>query len=91
MRIEDVDAWLVQETWLEDDDYGTIIGGYHLFQHNSPVGSTGHHHLFQGVAIVLSPRFYLAWKAAGSLPPITTDTTGKFPGQFLGLNLKFDL
>ncbi len=91
MRVNDIDAWLIQETWLEDDDYGTITGGYHLFRHNSSVGSTGCHHLFQGVVIVLSPRFYLAWKAAGSLPPITMDPTGEFAGRFLGLNLKFDL
>jgi hypothetical protein len=31
MRINNIDAWLVQETWLEDNDYDTIIGGYHLF------------------------------------------------------------
>jgi hypothetical protein len=91
MRVDNIDAWLVQETWLEDDDYDTIIGGYHLFQNNSPVGSTGHCHLFRGVAIILSPRFYLAWKAAGSQPLITMDPAGKFAGWFLGLNLKFDL
>jgi hypothetical protein len=91
MRINNIDAWLFLETWLEDDDHDTIIGGYYLFRHNSPVGSTGRHQLFQGVAIVLSPRFYLEWKAAGSPPPITMDPTGKFAGQFPGLNLKFDL
>ncbi len=80
MRFDDIDAWFIQETWLENDNYNTIIGGYHLFRHNSPVGSTGRRHLFRGVAIVLSPRFYLAWKAAGSTPPITMDPTGNFAG-----------
>jgi hypothetical protein len=60
MRVNDIDAWLIQETWLENNNYDTIMGGYHLFQHNSPVGSTGRCHLLKGVAIVLSPRFYLA-------------------------------
>ena len=91
MRVDDINAWLVQETWLEDDDYDTIMGGYHLFQHNSPVGSTGRHHLFQGVAIILLPRFYLAWKAEESPPPITTDPTDKLAGWSLKLHLKFDL
>jgi hypothetical protein len=36
MRVEeDIHAWLVQKTWLEDDDVDTNIGGYHLFHHNS--------------------------------------------------------
>ena len=46
MQIDDIDAWLVQETWLEDDDYDTVVGGYHIFHHNSPVSSTGRDHLF---------------------------------------------
>jgi hypothetical protein len=25
MRVDDIDAWLVQETWLEDDDFDTDI------------------------------------------------------------------
>jgi hypothetical protein len=29
MKVDDIDAWLVQETWLEDDDFDTDIGGYH--------------------------------------------------------------
>ncbi len=79
MRVDDIDPWLVQETWLEDDDFDTDIGGYHLFRYNSPI-----------VAIILSPRYFLAWKAAGSPLPITTKSTGNFTGQFIGLNLKFD-
>jgi hypothetical protein len=90
MRVNDIDAWLIQETWLEEDDYDTVVGGYHIFRHNSPIGSTGRDHLFRGVAIILSPRYYLAWKTAGSPSPITTASTGVFAGRFIGLNLKFD-
>ena len=90
MRTHDIDAWLIQETWLEEDDFDTVIGGYHVFRHNSPVDSTGRNHLFRGVAIVLSPRYYLAWRAAGSPSPITTASPGEFAGRFIGLNLKFD-
>ena len=90
MRHDDIDAWLVQETWLEDDDFSTTIGGYHMFRHNSPIGTTGRDHLFRGVAIILSPRYYLAWRAAGSPSPITTTSSGAFAGRFIGLNLKFD-
>jgi hypothetical protein len=35
MRVDDIDAWLVQETWLEDDDFDTDIGGHHLFRHEA--------------------------------------------------------
>jgi hypothetical protein len=31
MRTDDIDAWLVQETWSEEDDVDTVIGGYHIF------------------------------------------------------------
>ena len=90
MRVDDIDAWLVQETWLEDDDFDTDIEGYHLFRHNSPIGATGRNHLFRGVAIIFSPRYFLVCKAAGSLLPIRTKSTGNFAGQFIGLNQKFD-
>ena len=90
MRHDDIDAWLVQETWLEDNDYSTSIGGYHMFRHNSLIGTTGRDHLFRGVAIILSPRYYLAWRAAGSPSPITTESSGNFAGRFIGLNLKFE-
>jgi hypothetical protein len=90
MQVDDIDAWFVQETWLEDDDFNTTIGGYHLFRHNSPIGTTGCDHLFHGVAIILSPRYFLAWRTAGSPPPIMTGSTGDFAGRFIGLNLKFD-
>lgn len=90
MRVDDIDAWLVQETWLEEDDFSTNIGGYHLFRHNSPIGITGHDNLFCGVAIILSPRYFLVWKAAGSPPPIMTGSAGEYVGRFIGLTLKFD-
>jgi len=60
MRTNDIDAWLLQETWLEDDVIDMIIGGYHIFRHNLPIGNNGRDHLFRGVAIILSPRYYLA-------------------------------
>ncbi len=90
MRVDNLDAWLVQETWLEDEDFNTYIGGYHLFRHNSPIGATGRNHLFRGVAIILSPRYFLAWKAAESPPPITTGSTGDFAGQCIWPQSEFD-
>jgi hypothetical protein len=89
MRSDDIDVWLVKETWLEDKDFDTNIGGYHMFRTNSPVGSTGHDHLFCGVAIILSPWYFLAWKAAGSPWPYTTDPARAFAGRFIGIPLKF--
>ncbi len=63
---------------------------YHCFRTNSPVGSTGRDHLFRGVAIILSPQYFLAWKAAGSPRPYTTDPAGAFAGRFIGIPLKFE-
>jgi hypothetical protein len=90
MRSDDIDAWLVQETWLEDKDFNTNIGGYHMFHTNSPVGSTGCNHLFCGIAIILSPRYFLAWKAAGSPRPYTTDPA-RAPEHLLAASLEFHL
>jgi hypothetical protein len=90
MRPDDIGAWLVQETWLEDEDFDTNIGGYHMFRTISPVGSTGRDHLIHGVAIILSHWHFLAWKAAGSPRPYTMDHTGAFAGRFIGIPLKFE-
>jgi hypothetical protein len=90
MQSDDINAWFIQETWLEDEDFNTNIGGYHMFRTNSPVGSTGCDHLFCGVAVILSPRYFLAWKAAGSFLPITSNPTGPIAGRFIGFPLKFE-
>ncbi len=39
--------------------------------------------------MILSPTFYQAWRAAGSLPPITIDPDDKFSGRIICLKLKF--
>ena len=89
MRQNDVGAWLLQETWEEGDEFDVDIGGYHIFRHNALRGENGRQHLFRGVAIILSPTFYQAWRAAGSLSPITTDPEDEFSGRIICLKLKF--
>jgi len=90
MRQHDVVAWLLQETWKEGDEFDVNIGGYHIFRHNALHGKNGRQHLFKGVAIIHSPTFYQAWRAAGSLSPITTDPDyEEFFGRIICLNLKF--
>jgi hypothetical protein len=54
MKLKDIDAYFVQETWLEGDVFGEIINGYHIFHHNGGVGN----HNFRGVAIILSPCYH---------------------------------
>jgi hypothetical protein len=85
-----VGAWLLQETWEEGDDFNIEIGGYHIFWHNADRGPTGCQHLFQFIAIILSPLFHDAWRLTGSPPPITIDPDKDFAGQLLCLNLKFN-
>jgi hypothetical protein len=76
----------LQDTWLEGDEFDIDVGGYHVFRHNGPNGN----HLHHGVAIVLSPRYYAGWKAAGAAPPITTDTASEFMGCFIGIMIKLE-
>ena len=66
-------------------------GGYHIFRHNANRGANGPHHLFKGVAIILSPLFHKAWRLAGSPPPITIYPKDDFTGRLIQLDLKFDL
>jgi hypothetical protein len=89
MQQHNVGAWLLQETWEEGDEFDVDIGGYHIFRHNALHGEDGRQHLFKGVAIILSPTFYQAWHAAGSLSPITTDLSEEFAGRIIRLKLKF--
>ncbi len=90
MRQNNVGAWLIQETWEEDDEFDVDVNGYHIFRHNAVRDESGRQHLFRGVAIILSPLFYDAWKAAGSSPPITTDQNNDFVGRFIHMNFKFE-
>ncbi len=62
MKLKGIDAYFVQETWLEGDIFDEIINGFHVFRHNGEVG----HHNFRGVAIILSPCYYEGWKATGA-------------------------
>ena len=83
MRTKSLDVYFVQETWLEGDVFDETINGYHVFRHN---GGKGNHN-FRGVAIILSPQYYEGWKAAGAKPPLTTDATSEFTGQFISINI----
>ncbi len=80
MKAKCLDVYIMQDTWLEDDKFDIDIGGYHVFCHNGPNGN----HLHHGVAIVLSPRYYAGWRAAGAAPPVTTNTASEFVGLSLG-------
>ncbi len=68
MHQNDVGVWLIQETWEEGDKFDVDVGGYHIFQHNAPRRENGRQHLFKGIAIILSPLFYKAWKTVRSPP-----------------------
>ncbi len=68
MKTKSLDAYFVQETWLEGDVFNEVINGYYIFRHN---GGKGNHN-FHGVAIILSLQYYAGWKDAGARPLMTT-------------------
>ena len=86
MAKKQIDAYFIQETWIEGDDFDTEVGGYHVFRHNGPLGSNLH----RGVAIVLSPRYYAGWKAAGGKDPIVLAQEDEFVGRIIGLTIKLE-
>ena len=83
MKEKFLDVYFVQETWLEGDVFDKVINRYHIFTHNGEKGN----HNFRRVAIIPSPKYYEGWKAAGAQPPLTTDTTGKFAGRYISINV----
>jgi hypothetical protein len=83
MRQQDVGAWLIQETWEEGDDFNAESGGYLIFCHNADRGANGCHHLYKGVAIILSPLFHKAWRLTGSPSPFTMDPKDDFTGWLI--------
>ena len=84
MAKKQIDAYFIQETWIEGDDFDTEVSGYHVFRHNGPLGSNLH----RGVAIVLSPRYYAGWKAAGGRDPIVLAQEDEFVGRIIGRKIK---
>jgi hypothetical protein len=86
MKTKNLDVYFVQETWLKDDVFDKVINGYHVFRHNGKLGN----HNFCGVAIILSPRYYEGWKAAGATPSTPTDATGEFMGRYISITVKLD-
>jgi hypothetical protein len=86
MKTKNLDVYFIQEMWLKGNAFDEVINGYHVFRHNGDLGN----HNFHGVAIILSPRYYEGWKAAGATPPITTNTTGEFLGRYISITVKLD-
>jgi hypothetical protein len=87
MKDKDIGAMCVQETWDEGDVFDEEINEYRIFRHNCTPGESGRDHLFKGVALILSPTFYKAWREAGCQPP--TVSKGEFEGRLIGMYLKF--
>ena len=77
MREEDIDTYLLQETW--DGKYWVKeIHGYTIFHHNNTQKSSR-----TDITIVLSPCSIEAWKLAGGLDPLKTERGGLFEGRFI--------
>ena len=84
MMKDEIDIYLLQETWDEGDDAKDVGNGYYMFKHNVDVKDSSK----TGVAIILSPRIVNAWKDAGGRDPVTTTKGGQFEGRFIGVTLK---
>ena len=77
--------YLIQETWLDGNDL-LDIKGFKIFHHGlvTQVCSRGQ----KGVAIILSPEMYLAYKDAGERKPFCPeDPLSNEYGRFISLKL----
>ena len=81
MISQEMDAYLIQETWLTGD-CEKEIRGYLVIHHNhekdKKKNKPGREK--RGVAIILSPYFRKAYERAGKPKPITTTQKGKHSG-----------
>ena len=77
MKQQDIGAMCIQETWDEGDVFDEEINEFRIFRHNREPGEEGRDHLFRGVALILSPKFYKALRDAGCQKP-TTSPKGEF-------------
>ena len=82
-------TYCVQETWVVVNTV-IMVGGHMIFLHNrcereetTKVRNPG------GLDIILSPTAVVAWKEAGSNPPITTHIDSKYVGIFVGIKMSF--
>ena len=83
MVSEEIDIFVVQETWLDGTSLFEI-NGYHVFTHGLGKQTCSCGQL--GVAIILSPTLYDAYTKSGSPPPITPSVPDHVSyGQFIGL------
>jgi exonuclease III len=82
MKEKNIDCYFMQETWWEDTEFDVEINGYHMFRHNDILENN----LRKGVAIILSPRYYEGWIAAGKPEP----KVGKSVGRILSLTIKLE-
>ena len=86
-----IDAYLLQETWLTVD-WEKEIRGYLVIHHNQEKDKKKKKKKGRekrGVAIILSPYFRTAFEKAGKPKPITTDQKGIHSGRFIGISLHF--
>ena len=86
MNEKHIDVALIQETWLTGD-FSRIINGFHILHHG--LKNENCRRGERGVAIILSPTGFEAYKSAGELPPITSSTNGlSSSGRRMSVNLR---
>ena len=89
MISNELDAYLLQETWLTGD-WEKEIRGYLIIHNNHEKDKKKKRgQEKRGVAIGLSPFSRKAYERAGTPKPITTAKIGIHSGRFLGISLHF--
>ena len=88
MARKNINAYCIQETWL-DGDFVKEIDGYTIFHHGlrEQIYSRGQN----GGEIILSPTFSKYYKSSGSLPPVICKDSDLTTGRFIGLKLNIEV
>lgn len=90
MLEKNIDAYCLQETWL-NDDFTRNVNGFHIFHHGYRKKYQKSNRGERGVAIILSPRLYSAYLAAGGHPPVFPSPDSDDPtflGRYISIQLK---
>jgi hypothetical protein len=95
MMIEkDIGVATVQETW-QRGEWERVIRGYLVIHRNyktRPECLSKSRRECRGVAIILSPKFKLAYERDGRHPPITfPHNHERYSGRFVGITVSFPM
>ena len=88
VKVNNISAYCIQETWL-DGNFIKERNGYTFFHHGLAKQTCKRGQ--KGVGVILSPKLTKYYKGTGSIPSVIPKNENSMElGRFIGIKLKFD-